>query len=141
MKHINIGELLDQVKNFGSILGPSEYSILGDATLLLKGQFPASPQDKAAYITRSNQVQGDLINLKSRIEYIFRMKAIERDTYMGNLISEKEMDSYNYRDRPNVTLSLDTKYRDLVQTVSVLEVIKIMVDDLLWSLKISVQKL
>jgi hypothetical protein len=141
MKNIDLAGLLDRVKNFGNVIGPSEYQTLIEASLLLSSQFPSNEQDKIAYLTKSSKIQSELINLQSRVSYIVHMKTIERNAYWGSLVANAEFDGYGRGDRDSVALSNDSKYRDLSEVVSSLDVIKSMIENQLWSIKILAQKL
>jgi hypothetical protein len=139
MRKVDLSELLDEITNFGSnCLGPAEYQVLKDASLLLQGGVPKDPDARHAYMTRSSQVQDNLINLLSRLSYISAMKTHEKDSYWGGIIMDKE---YEGRDRRFVAINADPVYRDLSETVDVLEVAKNMVNQLLWSCKIVMQKM
>jgi hypothetical protein len=139
MRKVDLSELLEEVTNLGSsCLGPAEYQVLQDASLLLQGGTQKDPDAKFSYLTRSAQVQDNLINLLSRVSYISAMKTHEKDSYWGGIIMDKE---YEGRDRRFVAINADPVYRDLSETVDVLEVAKNMVNQLLWSCKIVMQKM
>jgi hypothetical protein len=123
--------------NFGPILGQGEYQILEDAALLLKGQFPTTPQDKAAYLTKSGQVQSQLNNLHARVHYVWQMTYFEKEAHLGKLIEEE---AFPKNDRFNLALHCDTDYRKTCETLETLGVVKLMIENFLWSIKILAQK-
>jgi hypothetical protein len=139
MKTVDLSGLLSETTNFGEdILGPAEYRVLSDARLLLYTPIPTEGDLKASYLSHSAQTQAELINLSARIGYIRAMKISQRDETFGKLLDD---DGYSVKDRASqavrhtLAVSRDSSYRDMCETVSVLDVIEKMIDSLLWSIK------
>src|SRR4051794_11283541 len=134
LKRINLQKFYDSTRGFTEILGGQERQVLQDACLLLKGQFPGTEPDKRAYLTRSTQVQADLINLQSTTLYILNQLKTLKEARWGKLVAREE---YIGKDREAIALAQDDELRDLTETIAAFEAVKSAIDNCLWSCKIA----
>jgi hypothetical protein len=132
IRNVDLSNLTSQFKDFTSVLGSEEIKILSDADLLLSGTIPHDEPGRLAYLSRSSQIQSKLNNLLSRISYIKDMTIIDKDSYWGDLIDGKEFEG---RDKRYIALARDSKFRDLEETCTALEIVKDHVNSTLWILK------
>jgi hypothetical protein len=133
IRNVDLSSLTSQFTDFTKILGAEEIKILTDADLLLSGSIPHDEAGRLAYLSRSSQIQSKLNNLLSRLSYVFKMQTIDKDSYLGDLIESKEIEG---RDRRYIALARDSKFRDLEETNSALEVVYNHINNILWVLKI-----
>ena len=132
IRSIDLSSLIEQFKDFTQVLGSEEIKILSDADLLLSGTIPHDEAGRMAYLSRSSQIQSKLNNLLSRISWILKMSVIDRDSYWGGLLESQEFEG---RDKRFIALATDSKFRDMEETNSALEVIKDHTNNVLWILK------
>jgi hypothetical protein len=132
VRSIDLTGLTSQFKDFTQVLGAEEIKILTDADLLLSGTIPHDDFGKIAYLSKSAQVQSKLNNLLSRISYIHKMGLLDRDAYWGGLLEAEEFEG---RDKRYIALAKDSKFRDLEETNSALEIVKDHTSSVLWIMK------
>lgn len=139
VKSVDFAKLLGLAEGYEELLGPEDAQGFREARILLQSQFPIGDMEKAAYITRSTQVQERLINTQSRMLYILGQFQLEAQSHYGNLLYREEYEGRE-KEKQQMALSQDEVYRDLMTNIEGLLALGKTLDHLLWSVKEAMKK-